>query len=98
MKEWVEHLAGTDLVYSAVQTPAEAVLDPQAKANKFFEMYDYPYWGPVELLPAPQKFTETPGAFHTPAPEWGQHTEEVLQGLGYNWDDIGNLKAKKVIA
>jgi crotonobetainyl-CoA:carnitine CoA-transferase CaiB-like acyl-CoA transferase len=98
MKEWVEHLAGTDLVYSAVQTPSEAVVDPQAKANDFFEMYDYPFWGPVELLPAPQKFTETPGSFRTPAPEWGQHTEEVLQELGYNWDDIGNLKAKKVIA
>jgi crotonobetainyl-CoA:carnitine CoA-transferase CaiB-like acyl-CoA transferase len=81
-----------------VQTPVEAVVDPQAKANNFFEMYDYPYWGSVELLPAPQQFKETPGAFRTPAPEWGQHTEEVLQGLGYNWDDIGNLKAKKVIA
>jgi crotonobetainyl-CoA:carnitine CoA-transferase CaiB-like acyl-CoA transferase len=98
LKEWTDHLAGTDLIYSAVQTPAEAAVDPQAKANRFYDMFDYPGFGPVELLPAPQKFTETPGSFRTPAPEWGQNTEEVLEQLGYSWDDIGALKAKRVIA
>jgi len=98
LEEWKAHLAGTDLIYSGVQTPAEAVVDPQAKANHFFETFDYPHWGKIELLPAPQKFTGTPGSYRTPAPEWGQHTEEVLLDLGYTWDNIESLREKKVIA
>jgi crotonobetainyl-CoA:carnitine CoA-transferase CaiB-like acyl-CoA transferase len=98
LEEWKVDLAGTDLVYSPVQTPVEAVEDPQAKANDFFAVFDHPVWGQIELLPNPQKFSETPGTYRTPAPEWGQHTEEVLQELGYTWDDISSFKEKKVIA
>jgi crotonobetainyl-CoA:carnitine CoA-transferase CaiB-like acyl-CoA transferase len=33
------------------------------------------------------------------APEYGQHTEEILTGvLGMSWDEITALKDKKVIA
>jgi len=32
-----------------------------------------------------------------PAPELGQHTEEVLLGLGYSWADLERLKAEGVI-
>jgi crotonobetainyl-CoA:carnitine CoA-transferase CaiB-like acyl-CoA transferase len=98
LEEWKASLAGTDLVYSAVQTPVEAVEDPQAKANNFYDIFDHPVWGRIELLPNPQKLSETPGTYRTPAPEWGQHTEEVLQGIGYSWDAINMLKEKKIIA
>ena len=98
LEEWKAHLADADLIWSPVQTPSEAVADPQAKANNFYDTFNDPVWGPLELLPAPQKFTETPGSYRTPAPEWGQHTEEVLLGLGYSWDDINSLRNKKVIA
>jgi len=98
LAEWKKELAGSDLVYSAVQTPVEAVEDPQAWENGFYEYFDHPVWGKIELLPNPQKLTETPGRYRTPAPEWGQHTEEVLQELGYNWEDISRLKEKKIIA
>jgi crotonobetainyl-CoA:carnitine CoA-transferase CaiB-like acyl-CoA transferase len=98
LQEWKEHLAGSGLIYSAVQTPAEAVVDPQAQANNFFEKFNHHVWGELELLPAPQKFTETPGSYRTAEPEWGQHTEEVLLELGYTWDNIESLREKKVIA
>ena len=32
------------------------------------------------------------------APELGQHTEEVLLGLGYDWDEIERLHDERVIA
>ena len=98
MKEWKEKLADSDLVFSSVQTPVEALADPQAEANNVIEKFNHPIWGEIELLPAPQKFTETPGTYRTPAPEWGQHTEEILQELGYTWDDIESFKNKHVIA
>lgn len=98
LAEWKGILAKTELIYSPVQTPVEAVEDPQAKVNDFYTTFNHPVWGPVELLPAPQKLSETPGTYRTSPPEWGQHTEEVLQELGYNWNDINRLKELKVIA
>jgi crotonobetainyl-CoA:carnitine CoA-transferase CaiB-like acyl-CoA transferase len=98
LKEWNARLADSDLVYSPVQTPVEAVEDPQARDNNVYESFNHPIWGQIELLPAPQKFTETPGTYRTPAPEWGQHTEEILEELDYTWDDIKSFKNKHVIA
>ena len=33
-----------------------------------------------------------------PAPELGQHTEEVLLSPGYDWDEIERLHDERVIA
>jgi len=32
-----------------------------------------------------------------PAPEFGQHTEEVLLELGYSWEEIGTLRDTGVV-
>lgn len=32
-----------------------------------------------------------------PAPEVGQHTEEILLELGYDWQEISQLKSQGVI-
>jgi crotonobetainyl-CoA:carnitine CoA-transferase CaiB-like acyl-CoA transferase len=50
------------------------------------------------LLPTPQRFSETPGTFRTPAPELGQHNNEILLELGYSQDNIANLRNRKVIS
>jgi len=33
-----------------------------------------------------------------PAPEFGQHTEEVLLEYGYSWEDIARFKDEGAIA
>jgi hypothetical protein len=97
LEEWKPRLSKLDLIFSPVQRPSEAVVDPQARANGFFMTFDHHIWGPLDLLPAPQKFTKTPGTFRTPAPAWGQHTDKVLLDLGYSWDDINSFRDNKVI-
>jgi crotonobetainyl-CoA:carnitine CoA-transferase CaiB-like acyl-CoA transferase len=42
--------------------------------------------------------SETPGSLRRPAPEFGQHTEEILtELLGYSWEDVGRLREAAVI-
>jgi alpha-methylacyl-CoA racemase len=42
-------------------------------------------------------FSETPGLVHGPAPQHGQHTQEILGWLGYGDDDIQKLKDDGVV-
>lgn len=43
------------------------------------------------------KYSGTPCALRAPPPLLGEHTKEVLAGLGYSDDAIAALKARRVI-
>jgi crotonobetainyl-CoA:carnitine CoA-transferase CaiB-like acyl-CoA transferase len=97
-EEWKKQLASSRLVWEPVQKPTEVVNDPQARANGFFESFDFPGCGTYELIKPPQRLSETPATFRTPAPELGQHNEELLLELGYTREEINRLREQKVIA
>lgn len=98
-KEWVKHFdeLGVDLLYSQVQNISELVNDTQALANEYIVDFDHPSFGKIKIPGLPYKFSRTPARIERAAPEFGQHTEEVLLELGYTWDDIGQFKDEKVI-
>jgi crotonobetainyl-CoA:carnitine CoA-transferase CaiB-like acyl-CoA transferase len=48
-------------------------------------------------VPAPVDFDQTPWNIRSSAPEAGQHTEEVLLGMGFDWERIARLKEQGVI-
>ena len=43
------------------------------------------------------KFADGGPSIETPPPRLGQHTDEVLAGLGYSKDDIAKLRAEGAI-
>jgi formyl-CoA transferase len=45
----------------------------------------------------PVKLSKTPAQLRRPAPALGEHTDEVLRGLGYASDRIAALRAAKVV-
>ena len=47
-------------------------------------------------MPAP-RLSATPGAIQKPPAHPGQHTEEILLELGYNWEDISELRETSAI-
>jgi crotonobetainyl-CoA:carnitine CoA-transferase CaiB-like acyl-CoA transferase len=60
--------------------------------------FEHPAFGPTSVVGVPVRFSETPGQIRLPAPEFGQHTEEILTDLlGYSWDDVARLKDAEVI-
>lgn len=97
--EWIKHFEETevDLVYAPVQSIHEVITDPQVLANEYIVEFDHPSFGRIKVVGLPYKFSKTPASISRAAPEFGQHTEEVLLDMGYTWDDIVQLKEKQMI-
>lgn len=97
MQEWARRFRENGCIYGRIQTPEEVLTDPQAIANDFFAEIEHPAVGKTKLVTTPVKFRQNPASVRTAAPEVGQHTEEILLDLGYEWDDIARLKEERAI-
>jgi crotonobetainyl-CoA:carnitine CoA-transferase CaiB-like acyl-CoA transferase len=81
-----------------IYAPAQTIDDPHVKAAGFFESVDYPGLArPAPLTTTPIKLSATPGSIAKRAPTLGEHTNEVLRGLGYSAGEISALRARGVI-
>jgi crotonobetainyl-CoA:carnitine CoA-transferase CaiB-like acyl-CoA transferase len=96
--EWMERLLQYDTIHAPVQTPTEIPNDPQVIANRYLVDYVHPTHGPFKVACSPIQFNGEPTEVRRVAPDVGQDTEEILLEFGYSWDDIGALKAEKVIS
>jgi crotonobetainyl-CoA:carnitine CoA-transferase CaiB-like acyl-CoA transferase len=96
--EWMEILKKEGCIFTTVQTPQEVTRDPQAWANDYFIQADHPVWGPITMPGFPWDFSETPASWRMPAPGLGEHTEEILAGLGYSPEKIRSVKEGGVVA
>ncbi len=95
--EWGERFDRLDLVWGPVQTIAEVVRDPQARAIGAFERVAHRSGEDIELVRSPIEFGATPASIRRTAPELGEHTEEVLLEHGYTWEEIAGLKEQRAI-
>jgi CoA:oxalate CoA-transferase len=98
--EWIRILREDtgDYIFTIVNAVDDLPDDPQVQANDYIVTIDHPQCGPTRMVGVPVQLSETPGSVRAPAPELGQHTEEVLLDvLGWDWDRISALREKGVI-
>jgi crotonobetainyl-CoA:carnitine CoA-transferase CaiB-like acyl-CoA transferase len=98
--EWMSQLAESegDFIYTLVNSVDDLPEDPQVLANGYVVDLDHPRYGETRVLGLPVRLSKTPGSVRLPAPELGQHTEEILsEVLGYDRKRIGELRERKVI-
>jgi crotonobetainyl-CoA:carnitine CoA-transferase CaiB-like acyl-CoA transferase len=91
-EEWGKRLDACGVIWAPVQTMAEVIDDPQARANRYYTTLDHPTHGEFETVDAPFRFGRSRVEARGPAPEVGQHTEEVLLEAGYSWEEIVALR------
>jgi crotonobetainyl-CoA:carnitine CoA-transferase CaiB-like acyl-CoA transferase len=96
-REWVEVFRKHDLLIEVAQDYAAIESDPQVLANNMLATLPHPTHGPLRIVAPPVTLSATPGEVRTPAPEYGQHTEEVLLEAGYTWEDISRLRDERAI-
>jgi crotonobetainyl-CoA:carnitine CoA-transferase CaiB-like acyl-CoA transferase len=96
--EWEKILRELIIPVAVVKNYAEVASDPQVIANNYIVDFEHPTAGDVKYVGLPVQLSKTPGRIRRPAPELGQHTEEILQSLGsYSWEEITGLKDKGII-
>jgi crotonobetainyl-CoA:carnitine CoA-transferase CaiB-like acyl-CoA transferase len=92
MQEWAEIFDREGVWWAPVQATHEFIDDPQALAAGCFVPA-----GEARVVATPVDFSATPWSPGTEVPETGQHTEEVLLELGYDWERIVALKEANAI-
>ena len=92
LEEWGDVFDREDVWWAPVRYPHEVVADPQARAAGGFVTVPLDGEGEIEMVASPIDFLGTPWEARGSAPEFAQHTEEVLLELGHSWDRIAELK------
>jgi crotonobetainyl-CoA:carnitine CoA-transferase CaiB-like acyl-CoA transferase len=87
-EEWLRRLTAEDIPAAAIQTVGEAVNDPQALARGLIVEIRHPTLDVVRSIANPVRMSSTPVLYRLPPPLLGEHTAEVLAGLGYAPDEI----------
>jgi crotonobetainyl-CoA:carnitine CoA-transferase CaiB-like acyl-CoA transferase len=91
--EWLAELGEKEICFGPVNDVAQMLADPQLRHRGM--VVDQP--GGPPTLGNPIRLSDTPPTLRTPPPRFGQHTEEVLRGLGLDAAAIDGLRADGVI-
>jgi formyl-CoA transferase len=92
LAEWQEILAEFSGVWSVAATFEEVCANPQVHANGYLPTVVGNDGRQFRLVAPPYQFDGVPAAPAGPAPELGQHTEEVLLEAGLDWHEISALR------
>jgi len=93
---WVAVLNAAGVPCGPVYSVAEVFQDPQIISQQMVLDVPHPGHGMVQMLGFPMKLSQTPCQVRRPAPELGQHSDEILADLGYDVAARQGLRAAGV--
>jgi crotonobetainyl-CoA:carnitine CoA-transferase CaiB-like acyl-CoA transferase len=80
-----------------INTIDQVFADPQVRHLGLAQSVHSHERGDIELLAQPIIMTRTPSRIRTPPPLMGEHADELLRELGYDDQEIADLRAAEVI-
>jgi len=95
--EWQQLFRTERLRCDPCLTYAELFAHPQVEANDIVTTIDHPVQGKLKMPGLPVTLSNTPGHIQSPPPVLGQHTEEILEELGYTPEKISDLERMGIV-
>jgi len=93
----VETLEAGDVPARAVHDVGDVFEHPQVEARGMHREVSHPDVGSLELVASPMHFSGTPTSIRSHPPSLGEHTDEVLEELGYSASDREQLRDDGVV-
>ena len=98
VSEALDALEKVKIPSGKVYKPQETLDDKHIWQTGMLQEVEYPGLPkPAPISPTPVRLSETPGRIRHRAPLLGEHTDEILQSLGYGRSEIDGLRQKRVI-
>jgi crotonobetainyl-CoA:carnitine CoA-transferase CaiB-like acyl-CoA transferase len=91
LAEWTSQFSGMEGQWAVAQDPWEVGQDPALRANGMIAKVHDIEGTRRELVANPVQFDETPASL-TRAPQFAEHTDEILRALGKSDDELIDLK------
>ena len=96
--EALRELEANRIPAGPVYTPQQTLDDPHVREANFLYPMDYPGADkPIPVLQEPVRLSRTPLAIRHRAPRLGEHTDQILQELGYDPPAIAKLRSERVV-
>ncbi|MBR5473988.1 MAG: CoA transferase [Lachnospiraceae bacterium] len=92
--EWAECFEANSIWYAPVNEYDEVVKNEQIEYNQCFMTMDHPVAGEVRVIGHANRYDGKPLPLRKLPPELGEHTKEVLAGIGYGEEEIEKLAAE----
>jgi len=96
-REWIRIMRENECIADIINDYPDLPGDPQVIANNYLPEFEHPNYGKIYYSPTPVELSATPVQLRMPAPEFGQHTEEILLDAGYSWEEIIQFKDQEVV-
>jgi crotonobetainyl-CoA:carnitine CoA-transferase CaiB-like acyl-CoA transferase len=95
--EILARLLANDVPSAPVVSRFELLKNPQVRASRILEEHEDARFGRVRQPRPVARFDRTPSAIRSMAPILGANNDEILKDLGYNLDEIEQLKRNQII-
>ncbi len=95
--EWIDILNEAGVPSGPIFNVREVFENEQIRHLGMAQSVQHATRGEMRIQGLPIALSRTPGAIRQPAPEHGQHTDEILTELGYSREEIAALRRDGVI-
>jgi len=95
--EWLTIFEQAGVPAGPIYAMDEVFADPQVKHLGMRASVEHPIRGKIDLVATPVHLSRTPAAVVTPAPDAGDHNEEILREIGFDDETIARFKSNGAI-
>lgn len=97
VSDWMTLFSANNIPCGPINTIDQVFDDPQVSARNMVVQVDHPEAGLVKLVGSPIKLSRTETRVERHPPMAGEHTDEILQEVGFTFEEISRLKADNII-
>ena len=94
-QEWLDIFADTKVPVIVVNSLDDLFTDPHLEAVGFWQDFDHPTEGKLKMPGFPAKFSKTPATIRKHAPNFGEHSLEILAEAGIDEETIKQMIESK---